>query len=77
MLTSTHTKYINTSNLLAVVIHSNLIFKITIGLLAFILSFSLSLQAIYVYQKAAIISMMSEDEVKKTGEDVVELFKSV
>lgn len=29
------------------------------------------------YQKAAIISMMSEEEVKKTGEDIVELFRSV
>lgn len=38
---------------------------------------SLSLQAIYVYQKAAILSMMSEDEVKKTGEDIVDLFRSV
>lgn len=35
------------------------------------------LQAIYVYQKAAILSMMSEEEAKKTGEDIVELFKSV
>lgn len=35
------------------------------------------LQAIYVYQKAAILSMMSEEEAKKTGEDVVELFRSV
>lgn len=33
------------------------------------------LQAIYVYQKAAILSMMSEEEQKKTGEDVVELFR--
>uniref|UniRef100_A0A8C3G4L2 Tetratricopeptide repeat protein 39B n=1 Tax=Cyclopterus lumpus TaxID=8103 RepID=A0A8C3G4L2_CYCLU len=33
-------------------------------------------KAIYVYQKAAILSMMSEEDVKKTGEDVVELFKS-
>lgn len=34
------------------------------------------LQAIYVYQKAAILSMMSGEEQKKTGEDVVELFRS-
>uniref|UniRef100_A0AAQ5WXF0 Tetratricopeptide repeat protein 39B n=1 Tax=Amphiprion ocellaris TaxID=80972 RepID=A0AAQ5WXF0_AMPOC len=34
-------------------------------------------KAIYVYQKAAILSMMSEDEAKKTGEDVVELFRQV
>uniref|UniRef100_A0A8D3DFT9 Tetratricopeptide repeat protein 39B n=1 Tax=Scophthalmus maximus TaxID=52904 RepID=A0A8D3DFT9_SCOMX len=34
-------------------------------------------KAIYVYQKAAIISMMSEEDVKKTGEDIVELFRSV
>lgn len=34
-------------------------------------------KAIYVYQKAAILSMMSEDEVKKTGENVVELFRQV
>uniref|UniRef100_A0A8C2ZW90 Tetratricopeptide repeat protein 39B n=1 Tax=Cyclopterus lumpus TaxID=8103 RepID=A0A8C2ZW90_CYCLU len=34
-------------------------------------------KAIYVYQKAAILSMMSEEDVKKTGEDVVELFKQV
>lgn len=33
-------------------------------------------QAIYVYQKAAILSMMSEEEQKKTGEDVGELFRS-
>lgn len=35
-----------------------------------------SLQAIYVYQKAAILSMMSEEELKRTGENVVELFRS-
>lgn len=35
------------------------------------------LQAIYVYQKAAILSMMSEEELKKTGEDIVGLFRSV
>uniref|UniRef100_A0A672ZCN3 Tetratricopeptide repeat protein 39B n=1 Tax=Sphaeramia orbicularis TaxID=375764 RepID=A0A672ZCN3_9TELE len=34
-------------------------------------------KAIYVYQKAAILSMMTEEEVKKTGEDVVELFRQV
>ncbi|XP_037116633.1 tetratricopeptide repeat protein 39B isoform X3 [Syngnathus acus] len=34
-------------------------------------------KAIYVYQKAAILSMMSEEDVKKTGEDVVELFRQV
>lgn len=28
------------------------------------------------YQKAAILSMMSEEEVKRTGEDIVELFRS-
>uniref|UniRef100_A0A3B3ZJ70 Tetratricopeptide repeat protein 39B n=1 Tax=Periophthalmus magnuspinnatus TaxID=409849 RepID=A0A3B3ZJ70_9GOBI len=33
-------------------------------------------KAIYVYQKAAILSMMSEEEVKKTGENIVELFRS-
>ncbi|XP_068443543.1 tetratricopeptide repeat protein 39B [Clinocottus analis] len=34
-------------------------------------------KAIYVYQKAAILSMMSPEEVERTGEDVVELFKQV
>ncbi|CAN9509385.1 unnamed protein product [Ophioblennius macclurei] len=34
-------------------------------------------KAIYIYQKAAILSMMSEDDAKKTGEDVVELFRQV
>nr|XP_020477826.1 tetratricopeptide repeat protein 39B-like isoform X3 [Monopterus albus] len=34
-------------------------------------------KAIYVYQKAAILSMMSEEEAKKTGEDIVELFRQV
>ncbi|KAI4896420.1 hypothetical protein NFI96_031516 [Prochilodus magdalenae] len=34
-------------------------------------------KAIYVYQKAAILSMMSEEEVKKSGENVVELFRQV
>uniref|UniRef100_A0A671UDV3 Tetratricopeptide repeat protein 39B n=1 Tax=Sparus aurata TaxID=8175 RepID=A0A671UDV3_SPAAU len=34
-------------------------------------------KAIYVYQKAAILSMMSEEEVKRTGEDVMELFRQV
>lgn len=29
------------------------------------------------YQKAAILSMMSEEDVKKTGEDIVALFRSV
>ncbi|XP_061664691.1 uncharacterized protein LOC133494677 isoform X2 [Syngnathoides biaculeatus] len=32
-------------------------------------------KAIYVYQKAAILSMMSAEDVKKTGEDVVALFR--
>uniref|UniRef100_A0A3Q2FC80 Tetratricopeptide repeat protein 39B n=1 Tax=Cyprinodon variegatus TaxID=28743 RepID=A0A3Q2FC80_CYPVA len=31
--------------------------------------------AIYMYQKAAILSMMTEDDVRKTGEDIVELFR--
>ena len=35
------------------------------------------LQAIYVYQKAAILSMMSEEELQETGEDIVGLFRSV
>ncbi|XP_047663471.1 tetratricopeptide repeat protein 39B isoform X2 [Tachysurus fulvidraco] len=34
-------------------------------------------KAIYVYQKAAILSMMSEDELKNTGEDIVDLFRQV
>uniref|UniRef100_A0A8C2EEE6 Tetratricopeptide repeat protein 39B n=1 Tax=Cyprinus carpio TaxID=7962 RepID=A0A8C2EEE6_CYPCA len=34
-------------------------------------------KAIYVYQKAAILSMMSEEELKTTGENVVELFRQV
>uniref|UniRef100_A0A6Q2X6E4 Tetratricopeptide repeat protein 39B n=1 Tax=Esox lucius TaxID=8010 RepID=A0A6Q2X6E4_ESOLU len=34
-------------------------------------------KAIYVYQKAAILSMMPEEEVKKTGENVIELFRQV
>ncbi|XP_028298241.1 tetratricopeptide repeat protein 39B isoform X2 [Gouania willdenowi] len=34
-------------------------------------------KAIYVYQKAAILSMMTEDQVKKSGEDLVELFRQV
>ncbi|XP_062871442.1 tetratricopeptide repeat protein 39B isoform X2 [Trichomycterus rosablanca] len=34
-------------------------------------------RAIYVYQKAAILSMMSDEEVKKTGENIVELFRQV
>lgn len=32
-------------------------------------------QAIYVYQKAAILSMMSEEDVKKTGENIEDLFR--
>ncbi|TRY98289.1 hypothetical protein DNTS_034050 [Danionella cerebrum] len=34
-------------------------------------------KAIYVYQKAAILSMMSEEEVKDTGENIQELFRQV
>ncbi|KAL4640460.1 tetratricopeptide repeat protein 39B-like [Arapaima gigas] len=34
-------------------------------------------QAIYVFQKAAILSMLPEEEVQKTGEDVTELFRQV
>uniref|UniRef100_A0A673W3P2 Tetratricopeptide repeat protein 39B n=1 Tax=Salmo trutta TaxID=8032 RepID=A0A673W3P2_SALTR len=34
-------------------------------------------KAIYVYQKAAILSMLPEEEIKKTGENVVELFRQV
>ncbi|KAG5260636.1 hypothetical protein AALO_G00294740 [Alosa alosa] len=34
-------------------------------------------KAIYMYQKAAILSMMSEEEVRQTGENVVELFRQV
>uniref|UniRef100_A0A668A0L8 Tetratricopeptide repeat protein 39B n=1 Tax=Myripristis murdjan TaxID=586833 RepID=A0A668A0L8_9TELE len=34
-------------------------------------------QAVYVFQKAAILSMLPEEEVKKMGEDVVELFRQV
>lgn len=34
-------------------------------------------QAIYMYQKAAILSMMSAEELKKTGENIIELFRSV
>ncbi|KAM4611478.1 tetratricopeptide repeat protein 39B [Polymixia lowei] len=34
-------------------------------------------KAIYVYQKAAILSMMSEEEVRKTGENIMELFRQV
>lgn len=34
-------------------------------------------KAIYVYQKAAILSMMSEEDVKKTGENIFELFRQV
>nr|XP_061810643.1 tetratricopeptide repeat protein 39B-like [Nerophis lumbriciformis] len=34
-------------------------------------------KAIYVYQKAAILSMMSVEDAEKTGEDLVELFRQV
>ncbi|XP_069024185.1 tetratricopeptide repeat protein 39B-like [Embiotoca jacksoni] len=34
-------------------------------------------QAIYVYQKAAILSMLPENEITKLGENVVELFRQV
>ncbi|XP_066534833.1 tetratricopeptide repeat protein 39B-like isoform X2 [Hoplias malabaricus] len=34
-------------------------------------------KAVYVFQKASILSMLSEEEVKETGEDVVELFRQV
>ncbi|XP_056431478.1 tetratricopeptide repeat protein 39B [Gadus chalcogrammus] len=34
-------------------------------------------KAIYVYQKAAILSMMTVEEVKQTGEDLVQLFRKV
>lgn len=34
-------------------------------------------KAIYMYQKAAILSMMSEEEVQQTGENIVELFRQV
>ncbi|MED6288385.1 Tetratricopeptide repeat protein 39B [Characodon lateralis] len=34
-------------------------------------------KAIYMYQKAAILSMMTEEDVRKTGEDIVELFRQV
>lgn len=34
-------------------------------------------KAIYVYQKAAILSMMTEEQVQKTGENIVELFRQV
>ncbi|KAL4618182.1 tetratricopeptide repeat protein 39B-like [Arapaima gigas] len=34
-------------------------------------------KAIYVYQKAAILSMLPEEEVSKTGENVVQLFRQV
>uniref|UniRef100_A0A3B3SV32 Tetratricopeptide repeat protein 39B n=1 Tax=Paramormyrops kingsleyae TaxID=1676925 RepID=A0A3B3SV32_9TELE len=34
-------------------------------------------KAIYMYQKAAILSMMPEEDVKTTGENVVELFRQV
>ncbi|XP_041640247.1 tetratricopeptide repeat protein 39B-like isoform X2 [Cheilinus undulatus] len=34
-------------------------------------------QAVYVFQKASILSMLPEEEVKKLGENVVELFRQV
>ncbi|XP_055044464.2 tetratricopeptide repeat protein 39B [Misgurnus anguillicaudatus] len=34
-------------------------------------------KAMYVYQKAAILSMMSDEDVKKTGESIVDLFRQV
>ena len=34
-------------------------------------------QAIYVYQKAAILSMLPEEEVTQLGENVAELFRCV
>ncbi|XP_054842452.1 tetratricopeptide repeat protein 39B isoform X1 [Eublepharis macularius] len=34
-------------------------------------------KAIYVFQKAAILCMLSEDDVKTTGEDIVALFRQV
>uniref|UniRef100_A0A8C8HVA6 Tetratricopeptide repeat protein 39B n=1 Tax=Oncorhynchus tshawytscha TaxID=74940 RepID=A0A8C8HVA6_ONCTS len=34
-------------------------------------------QAVYVFQKASILSMMPEEEVKKTGENVEQLFRQV
>uniref|UniRef100_W5N1Q8 Tetratricopeptide repeat protein 39B n=1 Tax=Lepisosteus oculatus TaxID=7918 RepID=W5N1Q8_LEPOC len=34
-------------------------------------------KAIYMFQKAAILSMLPDDEVKKTGENIVELFRQV
>ncbi|XP_034543814.1 tetratricopeptide repeat protein 39B-like [Notolabrus celidotus] len=34
-------------------------------------------QAVYVFQKASILSMLPEEEVKKVGENVVELFRQV
>ncbi|KAL7889636.1 hypothetical protein AOLI_G00018940 [Acnodon oligacanthus] len=34
-------------------------------------------QAVYVFQKASILSMLTAEEVKETGEDVVELFRQV
>lgn len=33
------------------------------------------MQAVYVFQKAAILSMLPEEEVSKLGENVVELFR--
>ncbi|XP_036429379.1 tetratricopeptide repeat protein 39B-like isoform X1 [Colossoma macropomum] len=34
-------------------------------------------QAVYMFQKASILSMLTAEEVKKTGEDIVELFRQV
>lgn len=34
-------------------------------------------KAIYVYQKAAILSMMTEEELQNTGENILELFRQV
>lgn len=41
------------------------------------MNFGLSWQAVYVFQKASILSMMPEEEVKKTGENVEQLFRYV
>lgn len=41
------------------------------------MTFVLSWQAVYVFQKASILSMMPEEEVKKTGENVEQLFRYV
>uniref|UniRef100_A0A7M4FR22 Tetratricopeptide repeat protein 39B n=1 Tax=Crocodylus porosus TaxID=8502 RepID=A0A7M4FR22_CROPO len=37
----------------------------------------LSNHAIYVFQKAAILCMLPDDDVKKTGEDIVSLFRQI